>query len=123
MRFNRPIILALILTLPACAQGTGVLPFGPDTYTVSEHRAPILGGGSEAQRAAITEATDYCENHGKKLLPLNSTQSGLAVNQAAYGNTSFSMTFRCLDPDDPELRRPKFQPATNTGTVTNQADQ
>ena len=105
--------ILLVLALAACSAGTGVLPVGPDTYTVQEHRAPILGGGSEAQRAAITEATEYCESQGKKLLPLNTTQSGLPVNQAVYGNTSYSMTFRCLQPDDPELKRPNLQPAPN----------
>jgi hypothetical protein len=66
MRFTRPAILDLIFMLFACSQGTGILPAGPDTYTVTEHRAPILGGASEAQRVALTEANDYCANDNGK---------------------------------------------------------
>jgi hypothetical protein len=104
--------LALLL-LASCAQGTGILPAGPDTYTVTEHRAPILGGVITAQQVTMTEANDFCENQGKKLLPLNTNESGIGASQATWGNTTFSMTFRCLEPGDRELKRPNFQPAPN----------
>lgn len=109
MRFTRPGILALILTLPACTQGTGILPAGPDTYTVTEHRAPILGGASEAERVAMTEANDYCEHDGKKFFPLNMAEQPVVP----AGGPGYSVTFRCLGPHDAELKRPIFQPAPN----------
>jgi hypothetical protein len=68
----RLLVLSLFCVLVvACSQGTGILPAGPDTYTVTEHRAPILGGAAEAQRVAMTEANDYCDHQGKKFFPLN----------------------------------------------------
>jgi hypothetical protein len=109
MRLTRPRILTLTLALSACAQGTGTLPAGPDTYTVTEHRAPVLGGASEAQRAAMTEANDYCSQDGKKFFPLNMAQQPTVP----AGGPGYSVTFRCLEPDDAELKRPNFQPTPN----------
>jgi hypothetical protein len=71
MRTTTTVGLALTLALIACSQGTGILPAGPDTYTVTEHRAPVLGGAAEAQRVAMTEANDYCAQSGKEFFPLN----------------------------------------------------
>ena len=71
MRPTTIFALALILALTACSQGTGILPAGPDTYTVTKHRAPVLGGAKEAQRVAMTEANDYCVQSGRKFFPLN----------------------------------------------------
>jgi hypothetical protein len=107
MRFTT-FAIALIFILTACSQGTGILPAGPDTYTVTEHRAPVLGGASEAQRAAMTEANDYCAQSGKNVFPLNMAE------QAAVpaGGPGYSVTFRS-QPDDAELKRPNFQPAPN----------
>jgi hypothetical protein len=54
-------------------------------------------------------ANDYCAQSGKKFFPLNMAE------QAAVpaGGPGYSVTFRCLEPDDAELRRPNFQPAPN----------
>jgi hypothetical protein len=114
MPMRRTLITSLItVLLVGCAHGTGILPAGPDTYMVSEHYAPVRGGVTTAQQVAMTEANDFCENQGKKLLPLNTNESGIGINQAAWGNTGFSMTFRCLSPDDPELKRPQFERSPN----------
>ncbi|GAN78333.1 hypothetical protein [Acidisphaera rubrifaciens] len=46
--------MATTMTLAGCSSSTGVLPLGPDTYTVSERYAPILGGVSKAEKVALT---------------------------------------------------------------------
>ena len=53
-------IAAISAALTACSMGTGILPAGPDTYTVTERRAPVLGGSTTAQQAAMTEANAFC---------------------------------------------------------------
>ena len=68
--FFRLVVLSFFPGVVACSQTTGGLPAGPDTYTVTEHRAPILGAAAEAQRVAMTEANDYCDQQGKKFFPL-----------------------------------------------------
>jgi hypothetical protein len=107
--FFRLVVLSFFLGVVACSQTTGVLPAGPDTYTVAEHRAPILGGASEAQRVALTEANDYCEQQGRKFFPLHMAEQPTV--QA--GGPGYSVTFRCLDPADKELKRPTFQTDPN----------
>jgi len=100
MRPTTIFALALILALTACSQGTGILPAGPDTYTVTKHRAPVLGGAKEAQRVAMTEANDYCVQSGRKFFPLNMAE------QAAVpaGGPGYSVTFRCLEADGRQER-------------------
>jgi hypothetical protein len=97
-------ILACVLA--SCAASTGILPAGPDTYTVTERFAPARGGGTEAQRVAMTESNNFCEQLGKKFFPLNMGEAG---RQTTSGPTGYSVTFRCLAPGDPELTRPRFQ--------------
>ena len=80
---------------------TGILPAGPNTYTVSETVAPIQGGGAEAQRRAITEANAYCGKMDKVFVPDNMSQGGNLANQ--YGPTGYNVTFRCLAADDPAV--------------------
>ena len=57
------IVLGSILAclLADCATSTGILPAGPDTYTVTERFAPARGGGTEAQRVAMTKSNNFCE--------------------------------------------------------------
>jgi hypothetical protein len=46
--------------LSGCQTSTGILPAGPNTYTLSKHTAPILGGSTTAEQQALTEANAYC---------------------------------------------------------------
>lgn len=36
--------VAAALALAGCAQSSGAMKMGPDTYSVSVHAAPVLGG-------------------------------------------------------------------------------
>ena len=93
--------VAATAVLSACAMGTGILPAGPDTYTVTERRAPVLGGSTSAQQAAMTEANAFCAQQGRQFLPVDVVT--LASISNPYGTTGYSVTFRCLLAGDPEL--------------------
>ncbi len=111
MRYSR-FGMAVAVTIPAaCAASTGILPAGPDTYTVTERLAPVRGGGTEAQRIAMTEANTFCEQQGRRFLPLSMSDPGNLSNP--YGPTGYTVTFRCLPPGDPELTRPQLERAPN----------
>jgi hypothetical protein len=88
-------IAAGAAALTACSMGTGILPAGPDTYTVTERRAPVLGGSTTAQQSAMTEANAFCAQQGRQFLPVD-----MATPPSAnpYGTTGYSVTFRCLLP-------------------------
>jgi hypothetical protein len=99
--------------LAACAMSTGILPAGPDTYTVTETYAPLRGGATTAQQVALTEANRFCEDSGKRFLPMNMAEGSIPIQAAYWGPTKYTVTFRCLLPNDPELLRPNFQQAPN----------
>jgi hypothetical protein len=104
-------IVALCAALGGCASSTGILPAGPDTYTLSKRFAPVRGGGDEAQRDALTKANDYCAQQGRQFVPNNMGQSGNLANP--YGPTGYAVTFKCLLPNDPAIAKYQLQPAPN----------
>jgi hypothetical protein len=85
-----------------CAVGSGILPAGPNTYSISEHYAPIRGGSTAAFQAGMNEANTFCTQKGRVFLPTNTVTPSSAN---IYGNTDFRMTFRCLLSGDPDLDR------------------
>jgi hypothetical protein len=92
--FRATMIWAFCAVLPAlagCATSSGVLPYGPDTYTLSARRAPVLGGASAARDAALVEANGYCQKMGATFKPVGGQEGGAGL----YGPTSYSLTFRC----------------------------
>jgi hypothetical protein len=104
-------VLALCALLAACASSTGILPAGPDTYTLSERFAPVRGGGDEAQRDALTKANDFCAQQSRVFVPNNMGAAGNLANP--NGPTGYSVTFRCLPPNDPAVASYRLQPAPN----------
>ena len=103
MKAMRYLIAFSGIVLAGCAVSSGILPAGPNTYTVTERVAPIAGGGMEAQRRALAEANAYCKSQGREMLPLDLRDAGNRNNP--YGPTGYSATFRCLLPTDPEFSR------------------
>lgn len=96
--------------LSSCAESTGILPMGPDTYTVTENYAPVRGGAATAEKVALTEANRYCQQQGKVFVATN-MQKSVAPFQAAYGPTKYSLVFHCLLPNDSSLRPPSYERA------------
>lgn len=93
-------VLMLIAALTGCAMSTGVLPAGPNTYTVTEQFAPVRGGSTTAEQTALTEANAYCAQQGRQFL---ATDMVTPPSRNPWGATGYSVTFRCLLPGDPAL--------------------
>ena len=85
-----------MLVLSGCAAGSGIVPVGPDTYAVSEMRAPALGGGREARGAVLAEAAAFCGRQGRSPLTLTLAPSGDPFTP--YYPTAFDHVFRCVPP-------------------------
>jgi hypothetical protein len=102
---------ALSAALVGCASSTGILPAGPDTYTITERFAPVRGGGDEAQRVALGRANDFCAEKGRQFVPNNMGPNANVPNP--YGPTGYSVTFRCLLPGDPAVAGYQLQQAPN----------
>jgi hypothetical protein len=102
--------LASFLCLEGCAESTGILPAGPDTYIVTERFSAIRGGSETAQKAAMTDANQYCLQNGLQFDPLQMAQ---LAGMTTPVPTGYTVTFRCLKQGDPELQRPNYEPAPN----------
>jgi hypothetical protein len=98
-------VLAMGAVLAGCAQSSGVLQMGPDTYTVSVHAAPARGGESGARAIALKDANDRCARDGKEILVTN---IGSGRSTHLPGGT-VDITFRCLSKGDPDLQRPMYR--------------
>jgi hypothetical protein len=95
--------LTIALSLSGCAESSGILPAGPDTYTLTEPIWPTAGGEIEAQRVVLEKASEFCISKGREMMPLDLRDAG-ALNHS-YGPTGYSATFRCLLPTDAEFKR------------------
>jgi len=78
---------------------SGVLPMGPDTFSVSaDDLSPTT-----AKQAALSQAQNHCKTLGKEILVTN-TSFSRGVNRTLY-----DVTFRCLSKSDPEYTRPTYE--------------
>lgn len=100
-RIIKTAVLGALLLGAACASVTtsGINQIGPDTYTTTVRAGRSSGGLIGAEGIALDEAGGHCRRAGREILVLTS-----GVARKAY-----QTTFRCLDPSDPDLRRPVVQ--------------
>lgn len=101
-KFQVTIAIALTMTLVGCGLKTyssGVMKMGPDTYTVSANDLNM----AVAQKSAMQEASMFCQKLDKEILVTNRSSN----KQGARRN--YEVTFMCLDQNDRELHRPKYE--------------
>jgi hypothetical protein len=94
--------LFLPVALAGCATGTGIVPVGPNTYAVSEMRAPALGGGPEAQRAVLDEGNAFCAAQGRIFTPIAMRPDGDPYTP--FYPTAYDATLQCLLPAEAAQR-------------------
>src|ERR1700733_10326034 len=90
----RKIFTSMSLLLTGCASGTGVLPAGPDTYTLVEHVPVLLGGAESAETTALQKANEFCVAKNRVFV---------ANSMGNTGTGHYSVTFRCLPANDPAV--------------------
>ncbi|MFT6089421.1 hypothetical protein [Sulfitobacter sp.] len=103
MRIKIGGMICAVLALGACEQSTGVLPMGPDTFSIAT--SSELGGVVVAKRAAVSEASAFCTGRGQQMVAMQS-QSSVKDDWAGDSIGYHDFTFRCLNAGDPQLRRP-----------------
>jgi len=104
MKRHRCVVIASIAILAGCVQSSGVLPLGPDTWSLSVHAAPVKGKAG-ARKAALTEASEFCASKNKHLLVTHvSTDSS-----GSLPGDNIDLEFRCLNDGDSELQRPVYE--------------
>ena len=95
------LISALILSilLFGCAASTGVIPAGPDTYTITTNARVGLGAAGAIKRA-VQDANAYCASSGKKMKTVRTPRLSLRKNFADDDIPTYNITFRCLATGD-----------------------
>lgn len=94
----------IILVLAGCS-GPGVVPMGQDTYMIAKDGSFTTFGGGAVKAELYQEASAFCERKGKQLMPVKD-----ASRDSGYGRyANAELQFRCLDSNDPELRRPTIE--------------
>jgi hypothetical protein len=83
-----------VVGLTGCSLTSGIVPIGPNTYVLSEMRAPVRGGGAEAQRVVLAEADGFCRRQGRDLVMLDLRPDG--DPRVRDWPTQFDATFQCL---------------------------
>lgn len=99
------LILSALLLSGCMTNSTGVIPYGPDTFTVTAQSE--LGGMIEAKKKALSDANSHCESMNKKLMPV-SESSSTPLDFVGDPIPTYEVTFRCLKDGDPDLRRPNM---------------
>jgi hypothetical protein len=89
-----PSLASVTLLVLACGGSADVETLGSDTY-----RTAARGYHVDAQRAVVDTATAYCQEMGREVLI-----TGRESVSMDLGYYRVILTFRCLEPDDPELR-------------------
>lgn len=86
----------VLAAVSGCAASTGILPAGPDTYTITERYAPVRGGAFTAEQSTLVQSNAYCAAQGKQFMALDKqTLRGMQTPV----DTGYSVTFRCLEAD------------------------
>lgn len=87
--------LVLMAALAGCATSTGVRPSGPgpDTWFLSEMRAPAVGGGDEARRVVLAESEAFCRSRNKVAQLLEAGPDGDPYTP--YYPTAYTARFEC----------------------------
>jgi len=94
-------ITALIFSilLFGCATSTGVIPTGPDTYTITTDNRVGVGVAAIKIRA-IQDAKAYCASSGKKMRTVRPPRLSSQKNFVGKEIPTYNLTFRCLATGD-----------------------
>ena len=88
--------LVLLFSISGCATTIigEIVPFGPETYRIVGYRN---SGNVLIAEKTIPEAIKYCESLNKHFMPVQGKQR----------KWDYTLIFRCLDENDPDLKRPE----------------
>jgi len=98
--------IAAAFFLGGCANSSGVIKIGPDTFTISTSASPGKGGVPAAKRIAYQEAGEECSRRGLDVFTVSEKTASPTWTE---GMASMELNFRCLRSDDPEFQRQRLQ--------------
>lgn len=105
----RLLLVSTIALLVAGCSGPGVVPMGRDTYMIAKEGSFTTFSGGEVKAELYREANTFCESKSKQLMPIKDS----SVDKGYGRHANAEVQFRCLDENDPELRRPTMESEPN----------
>ena len=96
-------VLIFSVLLFGCATSTGVIPAGPDTYTITTDSKVLLLEAEANKRAikrALQDAKAYCASSGKKMRTVKPPRRSSRKNFVGNKIPTYNLTFRCIATDD-----------------------
>ena len=106
------LLLFVFICLVGCAEQSGVVILGKDTYMVSRQAATGFPGLGNLKAESLREANQYCVEQGKLMQTINTYETNPPY---VFGNyPRVEIQFMCLDANDPELKRPKLLKEADT---------
>lgn len=105
-------LVAIALTLSACASHTGIIPMGRDTFMIAKQQATGFPGLGNMKAEIIAEASQYCMAQGKELQIVSTQETQPPYILGNYPRSEIQ--FMCLSTGDRELQRPKLQKTPDT---------
>lgn len=101
-RIITSILAAIFMT--GCLSTSQVLEMGRDTYSVTS-TADGYRLASQARESAFQAGTEKCTSLGKRFMFINESSARTRMGI----DTTVTVTFRCLNENDPEYVRPNFR--------------
>lgn len=89
------------LLLSACANSSGVLKTGTDSFTISTSASPGRGGIPAAKKIAYQEANEECSRHGLEIFTVSEKAASPTWTE---GMATMELNFRCLSSNDPAVK-------------------
>lgn len=111
----RGVVIAAALLVGGCASAVSdVVPAGPDTYNLTKQVSLVVGGDTQAENQALTEANTFCEQKRLQFSPV-----GMGLVPAGLNPPSmYSVTFRCVAANDATASDPHRYSELVPGTST-----
>ena len=93
-------VLISSILLFGCATSTGVIPAGPDTYTITTDSRVGVRVVAAIKQRAIQDAKAYCASSGKKMRTVRPPRLSSRKNFVGNEIPTYNLTFRCLATGD-----------------------
>jgi hypothetical protein len=82
--------VTILAALAGCATTSGVVPTGKDTYVIATPGAMGYAWEDAQKAEALQQASDYCKNLGKQLLPINTAKAQGGLGRIAADAVEFT---------------------------------
>jgi hypothetical protein len=107
---SRCLLVAAAAGLTGCVTiPSNIVSVGPDTYSLNMTGVGFATQGNTNVKA-LSAASEYCDKLHKHLLLKQSTENGVY----GWSPRQSTLTFKCLDADNPEYRQAPAPSAATT---------